>query len=67
MGLSDRQRAGSDAPNGIRRWDGSPWTTVPSTVVGAEKALVERRLVSACAGVFAPLTAGMGLAGFTRS
>jgi len=39
MGLSDRQRAGSDAPNGIRRWDGSPWTTVPSTVVGAEKAL----------------------------
>jgi len=28
---------------------------------------VERRLVSACAGVFAPLTAGMGLAGFTRS
>ncbi len=27
---------------------------------------VERRLISACAGVFAPLTAGMGLAGFTR-
>ncbi len=35
-------------------------------VAGDEVPVVERRLISACAGVFAPLTAGMGLAGFTR-
>ncbi len=38
------------------------WNEVPEDGLA-----VERRLVSACAGVFAPLTAGMGLAGFTRS
>jgi len=34
---------------------------------GCVNPVVERRLISARAGVFAPLTAGMGLAGFTRS